>query len=79
MTFIVFTSNDKEGVIDPEVVGPFSNAEEAETFLREHDERYIGSGAREPIDGGYAGAVIAASEVATSPAEKIREWEEMYG
>ncbi len=70
--FVVLTADDKQGVLDPEVVGPFADEASAESFIENHP-RHIGRGVIEPFDGGYAGAVLVSAGGAIDPATYMRE------
>jgi len=72
--FIVLTRDDKMGVLSPEIIGPFADDAEADAFLAHHP-RWNGTDI-EPVDGGYAGAVVVSATTATPPVEMREEWDE---
>lgn len=70
--FVVITTDDKYGALNPEVLGPFSNDEAAWDFIKAH-LRHICDGHIEPIDGGYEGATVVSATTATDPSGYYEE------
>jgi len=67
-TFVVLTSDDKEGTLSPDVIGPFDDEDAATRFVTSLPDRAS-------VTGGYVGAILVNALTATSPAEWFREWE----
>jgi hypothetical protein len=79
-TFIVLTSDEKSGVMYPQIIGPFDGLTAAGDWIRasvpdEADEWLAGYWI--PPDGGYAGVVLVCAQSATDPDVWATEHAEM--
>jgi len=68
-TFVVLTSDDKYGTLDPDIIGPFEDEDAAIRFTELLPERTGEDG------GGYAGEILVNARTATSPEEAYRQWD----
>ena len=75
--FLVLTDDDKQGTINPQVIGPFASIDEAEEFQTLDPQWDDGAGIRVPVDGGYAGSSIIAAEYAEDPSKVREQWTEL--
>lgn len=70
--FVVITSDDKQGVLNPAIYGPFETSRDADAFIERHP-RWNGMMV-EPSDGGYCGAIVVDEEAAEDPVATLAEW-----